>query len=127
MGPGIHVDPTRTRDIAEELDGGSGGRSQLTAVDRQPVARDSWQPSVGSSTGGRSPAEAASQASSSLSFEPACSCGLDRLMRRWKMQKADKERVVAELTERLRASETLIVADYRGLTMPPDRRAPRAS
>jgi large subunit ribosomal protein L10 len=34
------------------------------------------------------------------------------------MQKEDKERVVAELTERLRAAETLIVADYRGLTMP---------
>src|ERR671933_593401 len=34
------------------------------------------------------------------------------------MQKEDKERVVAELTDRLRASETLIVADYRGLTMP---------
>ena len=34
------------------------------------------------------------------------------------MDKSQKERVVAELTERLRASETLIVADYRGLTMP---------
>jgi large subunit ribosomal protein L10 len=32
------------------------------------------------------------------------------------MQKSEKERVVAELTERLRTSETLIVADYRGLT-----------
>jgi large subunit ribosomal protein L10 len=34
------------------------------------------------------------------------------------MQKEDKERVVAELTEKLRTSETMIVADYRGLTMP---------
>ena len=34
------------------------------------------------------------------------------------MKKEDKELVVAELTERLRTSETLIVADYRGLTMP---------
>ena len=34
------------------------------------------------------------------------------------MDKSQKENVVAELTERLRASETLIVADYRGLTMP---------
>jgi large subunit ribosomal protein L10 len=33
------------------------------------------------------------------------------------MQREDKERVVAELTERLRTAETLIVADYRGLTM----------
>jgi len=32
------------------------------------------------------------------------------------MQKSEKEQVVAELTERLRQSETLIVADYRGLT-----------
>jgi large subunit ribosomal protein L10 len=34
------------------------------------------------------------------------------------MQKEDKERVVATLTEKLRESDTLIVADYRGLTMP---------
>lgn len=33
------------------------------------------------------------------------------------MLKADKERIVAELIERLRSSQTLIVADYRGLTM----------
>src|SRR5215471_4556875 len=34
------------------------------------------------------------------------------------MHRDDKEKVVAELTERLRTAETLIVADYRGLTMP---------
>jgi large subunit ribosomal protein L10 len=34
------------------------------------------------------------------------------------MKKEDKEQVVAELTERLRAADTLLVADYRGLTMP---------
>lgn len=34
------------------------------------------------------------------------------------MKKEDKERVVAELTEQVRTSETLLVADYRGLTMP---------
>src|ERR671923_2931346 len=33
------------------------------------------------------------------------------------MKKEDKERLVAELTERLRTTETLVVADYRGLTM----------
>lgn len=33
------------------------------------------------------------------------------------MLRQEKEQVVAELAERLRASETLIVADYRGLTM----------
>jgi large subunit ribosomal protein L10 len=32
------------------------------------------------------------------------------------MLRTDKERVVADLVERLRSSETLIVADYRGLT-----------
>jgi large subunit ribosomal protein L10 len=32
------------------------------------------------------------------------------------MHKSDKERVVAELTERLRSADTLIVTDYRGLT-----------
>src|SRR5438552_12831914 len=34
------------------------------------------------------------------------------------MQKEDKARVVAELTERLKSADTVIVADYRGLTMP---------
>ena len=33
------------------------------------------------------------------------------------MLKVDKERVIAELVERLRTSDTLILADYRGLTM----------
>jgi large subunit ribosomal protein L10 len=32
------------------------------------------------------------------------------------MHKTEKEQVVAELTEKLRATDTLIVADYRGLT-----------
>ena len=34
------------------------------------------------------------------------------------MKKEDKELVIADLTEKLRTAETLIVADYRGLTMP---------
>jgi large subunit ribosomal protein L10 len=34
------------------------------------------------------------------------------------MLKREKERVVADLVERLRASDTLFVADYRGLSMP---------
>ena len=33
------------------------------------------------------------------------------------MDRTEKERLVAELTERLKASETMIVADYRGLTV----------
>jgi large subunit ribosomal protein L10 len=34
------------------------------------------------------------------------------------MKRTDKERVVAELAERLRSTDTLLVADYRGLSMP---------
>ncbi len=34
------------------------------------------------------------------------------------MKRTQKEHVVEELTARLRAAETLLVADYRGLTMP---------
>ena len=34
------------------------------------------------------------------------------------MKKEDKEQVVETLTERLKAAETVLVADYRGLTMP---------
>ncbi len=34
------------------------------------------------------------------------------------MKKEAKEQIVSELTERLRTAETLLVADYRGLTMP---------
>jgi large subunit ribosomal protein L10 len=34
------------------------------------------------------------------------------------MKKEQKEQVVDELTERLKAADTLLVADYRGLTMP---------
>jgi large subunit ribosomal protein L10 len=34
------------------------------------------------------------------------------------MLRQDKERIVSELAERLRSSQNLLVADYRGLTMP---------
>ena len=34
------------------------------------------------------------------------------------MERTEKERLVGELTEKLRTADTLIVADYRGLTMP---------
>jgi large subunit ribosomal protein L10 len=34
------------------------------------------------------------------------------------MKREQKEQVVDELTQRLKAAETLLVADYRGLTMP---------
>src|SRR4051812_5467595 len=83
----------------------------------KPVATDHWQPR------GRSPVEAASwELPPPLSSEPVSAVqrqsGLVFVEREVKMQKEDKERVVSELTERLRTAETLIVADYRGLTMP---------
>src|ERR1041385_4927561 len=34
------------------------------------------------------------------------------------MKREQKEQVVDELTQRLKAAETMLVADYRGLTMP---------
>src|SRR3954463_3228774 len=34
------------------------------------------------------------------------------------MLRQDKERIVSELAERLKTSDTLLIADYRGLTMP---------
>jgi len=34
------------------------------------------------------------------------------------MHREDKERAVAELTEKLKSADTMIIADYRGLTMP---------
>jgi large subunit ribosomal protein L10 len=43
-------------------------------------------------------------------------CGLESFEEP-NMLKQEKERVVAELTERLRSTDTMIVADYRGLTM----------
>jgi large subunit ribosomal protein L10 len=45
-------------------------------------------------------------------------CGLDSFRGGEYVKKEEKERVVAELSERLRTTETLLVADYRGLTMP---------
>jgi len=49
---------------------------------------------------------------------PARKAGTIRFEEVIRMLKSEKERVVAELVERLRGSETLIVADYRGLSMP---------
>src|SRR5690349_91429 len=62
----------------------------------------------------RRPSEAASRDARPPASPPEC--GL--VLQGGAMQKEDKARVVAELTERLRSADTLIVADYRGLTMP---------
>src|SRR3954468_21759066 len=40
------------------------------------------------------------------------------LLQGGEMQKEDKERVVADLTEKLRQAGPVLLADYRGLTMP---------
>jgi large subunit ribosomal protein L10 len=48
--------------------------------------------------------------------EPACA-GFKRFRGDDRMLKSDKERLVAALTDRLRDAESLLVADYRGLTV----------
>jgi large subunit ribosomal protein L10 len=48
--------------------------------------------------------------------EPACAGS--RFEESDSMLRSEKERVVAELADRLRSTQTLMVADYRGLSMP---------
>src|SRR5918999_5892395 len=78
---------------------------------REPVAEDSRQ---------RISAEVLPRRPREIRFASARarSEGGHRFFERgeWMLRK-DKEQVVAELAERLRSSDTLIVADYRGLTM----------
>ena len=110
MGPGVHIDPTRTRDIVEELEEEAVQERYSSRLDparrrRQLAARK-----------GRSPAEVASLKTASALPSSPPPCGLDCIEGGERCRKTDKERVVAELTERLRAAETLLVADYRGLT-----------
>ena len=66
MGPGVHVDPTRTRGIVEELEEEAGYSYGLS---HELVAEDSWQPQSG-----RSPAEVAG---SDLRLLRPASGGLD--------------------------------------------------
>ena len=63
MGPGIHVDPTRSREIAAELEEESGSRSRL--------GQHSPTPKTAGSPRGRRPAEADRKAESRLTSEPA--------------------------------------------------------
>ena len=44
MGPGIHVDPTRTREIVEELDGLRRARPLQYGANLDRAAEDRWQP-----------------------------------------------------------------------------------
>ena len=122
--------PARRSDAgARHRRGARGGRSVGRGAPLRPDfsdnARRRRQPAA--PPWGRSPAEVRSQdgnrpAGASreapggcFSFEPA-SVRARCFERRWKMQKADKERVIAELTERLSSADALLVADYRGLT-----------
>src|SRR4051794_11259850 len=72
------------------------------------TARDSRQPR------GRGPAEVGLETHPTLSgpaYARASSFEGSQML------KADKERIVAELVERLRHADTLLIADYRGLSM----------
>ena len=122
MGPGLHVDPARTRGIVEEFEEASRVWRAATVRQQRPSPKTAGSPLHER----RSPAEAARDETASRCL-PTAGETPDRLPsrpasagssfeRRWKMQKADKERVIDELTERLRSAETLLVADYRGLT-----------
>ena len=81
---------------------------------RQPAALDQW---------GRSPAEvrlgdhplSASGRARAVLLEPA-SGGLDALRGGGRCTKQTRKRSIDELTERLRSADSLLVADYRGLT-----------
>ena len=110
MGPGLNVDPAQ--DPRDRRGARAGGATPVSSVVDRPVARDSRQP-----CGGGRPAEAARTRGviapllrARLRAGSIMSGGGERCTR------DEKEQVVAELTERLRTSETLIVADYRGLT-----------
>ena len=130
MGPGLHVDPVAR---ARHRRGARGGRYRVGA--RRCLARPFFQHArrrrqPAAPRWGRSPAEVASSVDGVEGvsrksrgdtprpvsrLEPA-SVRARCFERRWKMQKADKERVIEELTERLRSADALLVADYRGLT-----------
>src|SRR4029078_5118516 len=92
---------------------GRGGRRsgvadfQTARRQRQPAAPMGVRPAEAD--------EGGSQGSPRL--VPARKAGAIRFQGGDSMLKREKERVVADLVERLRASDTLIVADYRGPTM----------
>ena len=110
MGPGIHVDPTQHPRHRRGARGGSCSPRPSFSVTR---ARRRRQPAAAHAAEDRP--RWAQEARPALCSEPA-SVRARSFQEEMTMLKSDKERVVAELTERLRSTETLIVADYRGLT-----------
>ena len=67
--------------------------------------------------GGRSPAEVGLETRDAFSVRARLRAGLV-ISGGNDMDRTDKQRVVDELTARLKDTDTLFVADYRGLTMP---------
>ena len=92
MGPGIHVDTTRTRGIVEELSGkGTGysyGLTQTSARRRQLAAPQAQKPSRGESRDRLQP------------VSTGLAAGEPRRSEETGMLKQDKERIVEELTAR---------------------------
>ena len=114
MGPGLHLDPTRIRDIADSADADSAERWLLPSSRhiRLATAEDSRQP-AGQRTG-----RGGSGAFAGVAHvpDPPREVGLVVSGGKRHMQRTEKEQVVAELAEQLRSTDSLIVADYRGLT-----------
>ena len=108
MGPGIHVDSSITQGHRRRA-GGSYSPGLATSHPPKTVgSRNAFEHR------GVGPTEAGSSQRLPRSTEPALRGfrfpgGIDVL-------KTDKERIVEELAAELGAAETLIVADYRGLT-----------
>ena len=119
MGPGLHLDPTRIRDIAERpptrirpTRGCYRLAANATAPPKttgSPAGQRSGRGEVRSTSRGACP-----------SLSPPREVGLVVSGRKrpeeTDMQRTEKEQVVAELAEQLRSTDSLIVADYRGLT-----------
>src|SRR5207253_8409608 len=97
------------RPVADSRPRGGTGRSTGRST-RCRVARPTPK------TAGSREAEVQSRRGRKSRLFRARACGL-AFSRDDSMLKSEKERVVAELAERLGSTETLMVADYRGLTM----------
>ena len=114
MGPGIHVDPARTRGIVDELAESDGDAAQEAAQLRPNhgrTARDSRQPR------GRRPAEVGLEDGSTF-LEARPRAGLAVFERRANAESREGDGSSRSWSSGCVPSDTLIVADYRGLSMP---------
>ena len=116
MGPGIKVDPSRTRDLLEER--GVGARTRVARLrcheDHQPHAVDSRQPREG-----RRPAEVErARCGARLRSSPSTVRQVGTNEREEvEMLKQRKEEIVSALTEEFGGVTPMIVADPTGLTV----------